>query len=116
MSGSNRRFVLKRTGDDDVVATVGVARNETLYECLERNRHPIRTTCRGSTICGLCWVEVHDGGPELVATRRDEQELLAESASGIPNARLACCLFLPTDRDELVVSTSYWKASRITPS
>lgn len=116
MSGSYRRFILKRTGEDDVVATVGVARNETLYECLERNRQPIRTTCRGSTICGLCWVEVHDGGPELAATRRDERELLAESAPGVPHARLACCLFLPADREELVVSTPYWKKKRITPS
>ncbi len=109
---SYRRFVLKRTGSDEPVATFGYARGETLYECLERHRFPIRTTCRGSTICGLCWVRVHDGGPDTAVTRSDEAQLLEDSAPGEPDARLACCLELPAGRDHLVVSTDYWKKPR----
>ncbi len=107
-----RRFVLKRTGEDETLATLGVAHNETLYECLERHRWPIRTTCRGSTICGLCWVHVEGGGEDTRVVRRDERELLEEQAPGEEDVRLACCLFLPEGREQLVISTSYWKKRR----
>lgn len=104
---SYRRFELRRTGGDRV-ATLGVARNETLYECLERHGFPIRTTCRGSAICGLCWVRVESDRDTLPPPRADEAEMLELRAPGTPEARLACRLELPESLDVMSVSTVYW--------
>lgn len=97
------RFVVRNVHTGEVIASPGVAPRETLYECLERNHIPIRTTCRGSTICGLCWVQVVDGYDELAPAIADERELLDTHAPGVPNARLACRLRLPPGRKELTV-------------
>ncbi|MCA9566434.1 MAG: (2Fe-2S)-binding protein [Myxococcales bacterium] len=87
------RFVV-RYGPDDV-RTVGVARGESLYMALERNGLPIRTRCRGSTLCGLCWVRVPDPPATLAAIQPDERALLDREAPNEPTARLACRLVLP---------------------
>ncbi len=70
---------------------VGAAPGETLYQTLERNGLPIRSRCRGSTLCGLCWVEVLAPVPP---PRPDEAALLARHAPTRPGVRLACTLTL----------------------
>ncbi|MCB9674365.1 MAG: (2Fe-2S)-binding protein [Alphaproteobacteria bacterium] len=102
------RFVLQRRGEPGVVATVPAVRGETLYEALERTGHPIRTTCRGSTICGLCGVHVEEGGEQLEPAAPDEQVLLEREQAG-PDERLACRLRIPEGASKLVVSTRYWR-------
>ena len=103
-----RRFVLRQSGTSAPFASPAAARGETLYETLERHGLPIRTTCRGSTICGLCWVRVEEDAEALAPPLPDEAALLATHAPGEPKARLACRLQLPADRDSLVVLTDYW--------
>jgi len=103
------RWILvdRRTGQTfrEVFATPA----ETLYETLARNGLPIRTSCRGSTICGQCWVEVSEADWSAVTPAApDEQVLLDRFAPGEPRARLSCRLAVPRDRSTVTVATDYW--------
>lgn len=70
------------------------------WECLDRAGLRLRTTCRGSTICGLCRVEVMEGGEALPPVQPDEAMLLGEA----PGAwRLACRIRLPPGQARLVL-------------
>lgn len=83
---------------------------DTLYDALERSGVPIRTVCRGSTICGVCRVTVEAGADVLEPPRPDEAALLQRFAVGEPRARLACRITLPEGVDAITVSTDYWGA------
>jgi len=101
------RFIVKHRHTGEPIAQPGVARGETVYECLARNGVPIRTTCKGSTICGLCVVLVEGGDDVLAALPEvlaDERALLDRHGNTEPNARLACRLQLPQGHDHLVVA------------
>jgi ferredoxin len=90
------------------IATIPLARGETLYDAIERSGVvAIRTTCRGSTICGLCRVTVEEGAAALDPPMADERELLGEGAPA--NVRLACRVTLPAALRRLVASTPYWE-------
>lgn len=102
------RFELFETGGERV-ATLAVARGETLYECIERHGWPVRTRCRGSASCGLCWVQVEEGYDELPPMQEPESQLLRKVLRKAPNARLACLIHLPEGRGSMRVSTDYWK-------
>lgn len=103
-------FVLMNRRTQQVVRKVPVGHRETLYEALERLGLPIRTSCRGSTICGQCWVYVEDEVEELPSAAPDERALLDRFAEASPQVRLACRLRLPKERSSIVVSTTYWGA------
>ncbi len=102
-----RRFVLQRA-DGTPVATVPAARGETLFDAVQRAGRSIRTHCRGSTICGQCWVIVEDGLDALPPASPSEQELLDQYADDDPRARLACQIEHPETPSAIVVSTVYW--------
>lgn len=97
-------LVLKHRHTGSVLAQPAIARGETVYACLERHGLPIRTSCRGSTICGLCVVLVEEGLEDLPPTRPDEQQLLDRFGNTEPQARLACCLTMPKGRRRLVLA------------
>ena len=98
------RYVVRHLRSGQTLSRPAVAPGETLYETLERHGLPIRTTCRGSTICGLCVVRVEEGLEDLVPPSDAERILLDRHGNTEPNARLACQLTFPDSRDEVVVS------------
>lgn len=98
------RYVVKHLETGETLAQPGVAKGETVYECLERNGVPIRTTCRGSTLCGQCVVRVLDGADDLTAPHEGERFLLERFGHTHPHDRLACQVSLPKGRSELVVA------------
>lgn len=85
------------------VAWVAADRRLSAYDNLARAGVQLRTTCRGSTICGLCHVEVVEGAEALDPVRPDEAELLARQGLAGPRHRLACRITLPADRERLVL-------------
>jgi len=98
------RYVVRHRHTGETLAQPAVARGETVYETLARHEIPIRTRCRGSTICGLCVVLVEEGLDDLPAVQPDERALLDRYGNTEPNARLACRVQLPEGRDRLVVA------------
>lgn len=86
-----------------VRARVYPAAGETLYAAAARAGVPWRTRCRGSTICGLCWVRV-DRGDRLAPPEPDEREVLRIDAPADPRARLACRLVVPEGVSALEVA------------
>lgn len=105
------RYVLVDRATKATFREVPAVSSENLYETLARNGLPIRTSCRGSTICGRCWVVLEDEDlSELPPAAPDERMLLDRHAAGEPRARLACRLELPKGRKTLTVSTDYWRA------
>lgn len=88
-------------------------RGATAYEALTRAGIDVTTTCRGSTICGLCHAEVlsaRTAGGAAVAVPgalADEQELLDKRAPGRPHARLTCRLTRP-HKAEVVELAARW--------
>lgn len=102
-----RHFEL-RSQSGEVVARLPAGRHETLYQALERVGRPaIRTRCRGSSLCGQCWVRV-EAASGLEPARPDEEALLLREAPHEPRARLACRLRIPDGETSVAVSTSYW--------
>jgi len=100
-------LVDRRTGE--TYREVPAVSIENLYETLARNGVPIRTSCRGSTICGRCWVEVAEADlARLPEAAPDERLLLDRHAPGEPRARLACRLELPRGTKTITVATDYW--------
>jgi ferredoxin len=91
-----------------VVTRLPAGPREPLFFALERvGEPPIRTRCRGSSICGQCWVRVIEADG-LAPAAPDEQVLLDRDAPGVANARLACKLVIPEGQQRVVVSTDYW--------
>ena len=95
-------LVDRETGE--VIARPAAPRRTSVYHIFERSGIPIRTTCRGHTICGLCWVHVLEGGDALPPPAPDERDLLDRTAKGARDARLACRLELPVGQQKLVVA------------
>lgn len=96
------------TASGEPITNIPMARHETVYEAIARNSTvSLKTTCRGSTICGLCRVTVEEGAEALPPVQPDERALLGEAAE---NVRLACRISLPASLQRLVVSTPYWQA------
>lgn len=89
----------------EVRARVPIASGETLFAALTRSGVPIKTSCYGSTICGLCWVVVRDGAEQLEPPLMDEAQLLAPTIrrKGVEGARLACRIRMPRGLDRIVV-------------
>jgi ferredoxin len=102
-----RRFELHRA-DGSVRARVPAGEGETLLDAATRAGQSIRTSCRGSLICGQCVVVVEEGLESLPAPSADEAEMLESSAPGEPRARLACQLKHPAGLTKIAVSTGYW--------
>lgn len=109
MSARYPRFVLRHYPSGARCRTVPASTTETLYQALERAGVEIRTRCRGSTICGQCWVHVLDDADALPPMLADERQLLDRSIPGVPDTRLACRIRLPRGVDALDVATPYWK-------
>ena len=106
---STSRFVLLHRATGTPVRTLYACAGDKLYDVLDRNGVEVRTTCRGSTICGQCWVYVEDGAEAVAPPAPDAAALLKRFAPAGGPVRLACRLELPPNRDRLVVSTDYWR-------
>ncbi len=96
------------TASGEPITDIPMARHETVYEAIARNSTvSLETTCRGSTICGLCRVTVEEGAEALPPILPDERALLGEASERV---RLACRISLPASLQRLVVSTPCWQA------
>lgn len=93
------------TLDGEPFAEVALTPWESVYDSLSRSAYPLRSTCHGSTICGLCRVTLLDPPDTLPPVLPDEAELLGEGAG--PNERLACRLRVARGQ-HLKLSTAYW--------
>jgi ferredoxin len=102
-----RRFELRRASGERV-ASVPAGDGETLFDALARSGRSVKTDCRGSQICGQCWVVVEEGLEGLPPASVVEAELLEDNAGGEARARLACLLRHPEGEKKIVVSTDYW--------
>ncbi len=107
-----RQVVLKNSETGEVYRRAYLGADDTLYAALERSQIPIQTTCRGSTICGMCRVTVETGAERLEPAKPDERALLDRFAPENPRARLACRLKLPEGVEEIEVSTPYWRSEQ----
>lgn len=87
-----------------VRARVHPAEGETLYAAAARSGVPWRTRCRGSTICGQCWVRLAPDAEGIEPPAPDEVELLRAHAPGVEGYRLACRLVLPSGGRRLEVA------------
>lgn len=85
----------------EVWARVYPGPGETVLHAALRAGVPMRTRCRGSTICGLCRVEVREGGADLPPAAPDERDLLPGAG---PEVRLACRVELPPGVGRLVLA------------
>ncbi len=76
-----------------------------MYEACARSGVALATRCRGSAICGLCRVEVLEGGEGLPARAPDEDAVLGDAIAdqGGQRLRLACRIALPAGMRRLVV-------------
>jgi len=96
-----------QTAAGERIADAPLARGETVYDAVtRRGTVALRSTCRGSTICGLCRVTVEEGAEALAPVMADERQILG--AGTAENVRLACRITLPAGLQRLVVSTPYW--------
>jgi len=77
---------------DRLLGEVAASPRESVYEALARSAFPPNSTCRGSTICGLCRVTVRESSAPLPEIFPDERALLGDTP---PQVRLACRLELP---------------------
>lgn len=98
-----RQVVLVHPDSGAPWARLYPGRGETVLHAALRAGAPIRTTCRGSTICGLCRVEVREGGEGLAPAEPDERDLLGPAP---PNVRLACRVELPDGVDRMVLAAA----------
>lgn len=98
-----RHFLLMDRETGERRAWVAAPQGMTVYEACERAGQPLPTTCRGSTICGLCHVDVLEGADALPPVQPDEAALLAEQAPDRPKARLGCRIGLPDGLERLVL-------------
>lgn len=106
------RWVLIDRQTQEKFRQVHATSSENLYETLVRNGVEIKTSCRGSTICGRCWVQVSPEDAEALAPiQADEQLLLERHAAGVDNARLACRITFPKPNKAVTVATDYWSTS-----
>ncbi|MCB9779258.1 MAG: (2Fe-2S)-binding protein [Alphaproteobacteria bacterium] len=101
-----RHYLLLDRATGERRAWVAAPPGMTVYEACERAGQPLPTTCRGSTICGLCHVDVLEGGASLPPVQADEAELLARQAPDRPRARLGCRITLPEGLERLVLGVS----------
>lgn len=99
-----RQCIVQHLDTGEVAARVPLGTHESVYQALERARVPIRSRCRGSTICGLCWVVPLEGAEGLAPPLPDELHLLSLTAKGVQGARLSCRLKMPPGQDRLVVA------------
>ncbi len=103
-----RTYTLCHHPSGAVVRRLPAARSDRLYDVVDRSDLPLRTLCKGSSLCGQCWVHVTAGGEALPPPAPDEQALLDRHAPGVADARLACKLVLPPGVEGLTVATAYW--------
>lgn len=97
-------FVVLDADSGERIAWVAADRRLSAYDNLARAGVQLATTCRGSTICGLCHVQVVDGARDLPTALADEVELLARRGLSAPEHRLACRVLLPEAREHLVLA------------
>jgi len=99
---------------DEPIAQVPIPVGATVYDAFERAEQRLPTRCRGSSLCGLCRVEVREGSPLPPDPPPDERALLARVAPHEPDARLACRMKLDPRDDRLVVAIdrARWQAAR----
>lgn len=103
-----RTYTLAHHPSGQVVRHLHAAKSDRLYDVVDRSPLPLKTRCKGSSMCGQCWVRVVDGFEQLPPPEPDEQALLDRNAPGVENARLACKLVLPPGVERLTVATDYW--------
>ena len=96
-------YVVHDARSGQVYAQVPASPWLSAYESLERAGVQLPTTCRGSTICGLCRVEVLEGAQALPAPLADELQLLGGPDPALAPVRLACRLRLPDGLERLVL-------------
>lgn len=89
--------------DGTVQRVVYASPGERIYDALIRAGVRVPTTCRGSTICGLCRVDVQDDVSGIAPALRDELDLLATGGAS-DTERLACRLRFPEGRSRLALS------------
>lgn len=100
-------FTVMDADTDTRLASVLTTPNETLYAAATRVGIRVRTRCRASAICGLCWVDVLESDAPLDPPRPDEAQLLDAYASGSA-PRLACRLKFPAGATEVKVAATGW--------
>ena len=103
-----RTYTLVHHPSGQVVRRLPAAKSDRLYDVVDRSPLDLKTRCRGSSMCGQCWVRVVEGFEQLPPAEPDEQALLDRHAPGVENARLACKLVLPPGVERLTVATDYW--------
>jgi len=108
------RVVLLDRDTGETLAQVPAPTGATVYDAFERVNQRLPTRCRGSSICGLCRVEVHSGTVQPAHKAPDETALLRRVAPDEPAARLACRLRLAPgeDRLELTIDGDRWRRAR----
>ena len=98
-----RHYELRDPESGQVLARVAASPFVSAYESFEKAGLQLPSTCRGSTICGLCRVIVLEGGDQLPAVLADEAELLGDDGDAMPPVRLACRIKLPRGLRRLVL-------------
>lgn len=96
-------YELRDRDSDAPIARVAASPFLSAWESLDRAGVHLRTTCRGSTICGLCRVEVVEGADLLPPVLPDEAALLGPDRDATPPVRLACRIRMPAGMERLVL-------------
>lgn len=103
-------FVITDAETGETLGSVIAGAGETLYDAATRSGISVRTSCRASSICGQCWVDVLQTDAPLDSALPDEAELLERYAEG-RNPRLACRLRLPDGASRVEVTAVGWSRS-----
>ena len=107
------RVVLQDRDTGEPLATVPISRGRTVYAAFEAAGRRLPTRCRGSAICGLCRLDIHEGRVDPPRRDPDEDALLDRVAPEEPTSRLACRIRPAEGEERLLVGIgrARWEAA-----